>query len=255
MITTRTRHVGRATPRSWTAPGLAVALALAVLGGPAAGAALAQDDVDQPARTISVTGSGRVESAPDLADIQLGVTIQEESASAASGAAAETMTTVIDALLAAGIAEADIQTTQLSLNPVYDWEDSPPNIEAWEAANIVTVTLRDVSAIGDIVDAAIAAGATTVNSISFRMSDPSQAQAAARSAAVADAQAKAEQLAEAAGVAISGVISITESGQQDTPTLYLNEARMAGAGAAAPTPVLPGEVATWVYVAIQYAID
>ncbi len=255
MITTRTRRVGRATPRSWAALGVAAALALTALAGPTAGVALAQDDIEQPARTIDVTGSGRVESAPDLADIQLGVTIQEESASAASAAAAGTMTAVIDALLAAGIAETDIQTTQLSLNPVYDWEDSPPDIEAWEAANIVTVTLRDVSAIGDVVDAAIAAGATTVNSISFRMSDPSQAQAAARSAAVADAQAKAEQLAEAAGVAISGVISITESGQQDTPTLYLNEARMAGAGAAAPTPVLPGEVATWVSVAIQYAIE
>lgn len=255
MTTTRTPGVGWIARRSWLTLAPGAALALAALAGPAAGVALAQDGVDQPARMISVTGSGRVESAPDLADIQLGVTIQDETASTASGTAAETMSAVIDALLAAGIAETDIQTTQLSLNPVYDWEDSPPDIEAWEAANIVTVTLRDVTAIGDIVDAAIAAGATTVNSISFRMSDPREAQAAARSAAVADAQAKAEQLAEAAGVAISGVISITESGQQDTPALYLNEARMAGAGAAVPTPVLPGEVATWVYVAIQYAIE
>jgi uncharacterized protein len=255
MITGQTHHVGRSARRSSLALASGAALALVALAGPAAGVALAQDSIDQPARIISVTGSGRVESAPDLADIQLGVTIQDETASAASGMAAETMTAVIDALRAAGIAETDIQTTQLSLNPVYDWEDSPADIEAWEAANIVTVTLRDVTAIGDIVDAAIAAGATTVNSISFRTSDPSTAQAAAREAAVADAQAKAEQLAAAAGVTITGVLTIVESGQQDTQPLYLNQARMTSEEASVPTPVLPGEVATWVYVAIQYAIE
>lgn len=246
----------RSGPR-WLAGGLAIGLLAAAIAGPAVGAAQAQSDDEDTIRSISVNGVGRVKAEPDVADVNLGVTKQGEDANAAAGEAATTMDAVIKALLEAGIAEADIQTTTLSLNPIYDWNESPPDIEGWEASNQVRVTVRDIEAVGDVVDAATAAGATNVNGISFRVDDPTAAEAEARSAAVADARAKADQLAADAGVTITGIISITESGGQQPQPIYMDRAEMAfdTAASAAPTPVLPGEVELSISVYIQYEIE
>jgi len=221
------------------------------------GVAQAQADGDETVRTISVNGTGRVKAAPDVADVSLGVTKQGEDAQSAADEAATTMDAVIKALLDLGIAEADIQTTSLNLNPIYDWEENPPEIEGWEASNQVRVTVRDIDAVGDVVDTAVAAGATNVNGISFRIEDPTAAEATARDAAVADARAKADQLAAAAGVTIIGVMSISESGGQQPQPIYLErqEAAFDMAASAAPTPVLPGEVELSVNVFIQYEIE
>ena len=252
MITTHPTH--RSGPR-WLAGGLAVGLMAAALAGPAVGAAQAQSDEEDTVRSISVTGTGRVKAEPDVADINLGVTKQGEDAQSAAGEAATTMDAVINALLEAGVAEADIQTTSLSLNPIYDWDENPPDIEGWEASNQVNVTVRDIEAVGAVVDAATAAGATNVNGISFRVEDPTAAEAEARSAAVAAAKAKADQLATDAGVTIIGVISISESGGQPPPPIYMERAAFdMAAGEALATPVLPGQVELSISVFIQYEI-
>ncbi len=221
------------------------------------GAAQAQSDDGDTVRSISVNGTGRVKAEPDVADVNLGVTKQGEDAKAAAGEAATTMDAVIKALLEAGVAEADIQTTTLSLNPLYDWDENPPEIEGWEASNQVRVTVRDIEAVGDVVDAATAAGATNINGISFRVEDPTAAETEARSAAVADARAKADQLAAEAGVTIIGIISISESGGAQPQPIYMDRAEMAFdmAASAAPTPVLPGEVELSVNVFIQFEIE
>ena len=252
MITTHPTH--RSGPR-WLAGGLAVGLMAAALAGPAVGAAQAQSDEEDTVRSISVTGTGRVKAEPDVADINLGVTKQGEDAQSAAGEAATTMDAVINALLEAGVAEADIQTTSLSLNPIYDWDENPPDIEGWEASNQVNVTVRDIEAVGAVVDAATAAGATNVNGISFRVEDPTAAEAEARSAAVAAAKAKADQLATDAGVTIIGVISISESGGQQPQPIYMERAAFdMAAGEALATPVLPGQVELSISVFIQYEI-
>ncbi len=242
----------------WLAGGLAVGLLAAALAGPAVGAARAQSDDEDTVRSISVNGVGRVKAEPDVADISLGVTKQGEDAQAASAAAATAMDAVIKALLEAGIADEDIQTSSLSLNPIYNWDNNPPTIEGWEASNQVNVTVRDITAVGDVVDTATAAGATNVNGITFRVEDPTAAEAEARSAAVADAKAKADQLAADAGVTITGIITISESGGQAPQPLYLSRDTMAVAEAAgdmAKTPVLPGEVELSISVFIQYEIE
>lgn len=241
----------------WLAGGLAIGLLAAALAGPAVGAAQAQSDDDDTVRSISVNGTGRVKAEPDVADVNLGVTKQGEDAKAAAGEAATTMDAVIKALLEAGIAEADIQTTTLNLNPLYDWDENPPEIEGWEASNQVRVTVRDIEAVGEVVDAATAAGATNINGISFRVEDPTAAETEARSAAVADARAKADQLAAEAGVTIIGIISISESGGTPPQPIYMDRAEMAfdTAAGAAPTPVLPGEVELSVNVFIQFEIE
>ena len=242
----------------WLAGGLAVGLLAAALAGPAVGAAQAQSDSDDTVRSISVNGVGRVKAEPDVADISLGVTKQGEDAQSASAEAATSMDAVIAALLAAGIAEEDIQTSSISLTPITNWENNPPTIEGWEASNLVNVTVRDITAVGDVVDAATAAGATNVNGITFRVEDPTAAEAEARSAAVADAKAKADQLAADAGVTITGIITISESGGQAPQPLYFSRDAMAMGAASeemAKTPVLPGEVELSISVFIQYEIE
>lgn len=238
------------------AAGLAAGLLTATILGTATASAQSSTDGDETVRSINVSGVGRVMAAPDVADISLGVTMRDKEAGGASQQAAEAMDAVTAALLGMGIAEADIQTTSLSLNPVYNWESETPEITGWEANNMVNVTIRDIDSVGDVVDSATAAGANSIDGISFRVEDPTEAEALARSAAVADARAKADQLAAEAGVTITGIITITESGGQQPQPLYLDREEMAygGEDGMAKTPVLPGEVELSVSVIIQFEI-
>lgn len=249
---------------TWLAGGLAVGLLAATLVGPALGTARAQSPTPDPAwpflqrpHTINVNGVGRVRITPDVADVQIGVTFQAKEAKEAADLAANAMDAVVVALIEAGVAEADIQTTQLSLNPVYDWDDNPPQIEGWEASNMVNVTVRDVTAVGDVVDAATSAGATNIGGITFRVDDPAEAEAQARSAAVADAQARADQLAGDAAVNIVGVISITEVSFNPPQPIFFDERSFAAAEGMdmAATPVLAGQVEVSVSVSIEYEIE
>ncbi len=247
----------RSTTRSrsrWLAGGLTLGLLAAAIAGPGGAVAQSESDSDIHVRTISVSGVGRVQAKPDIADVSIGVTKQGEDAGEAAQQAAEAMESVIAALLDLGIAEKDIQTTSLNLNPTYDWEDNPPNIVGWEANNMVNVTVRDIDAVGDVVDAAIKAGATNMNGISFRVEDPTEAEAEARTAAVEDARAKADQLADAAGVTISAVQSISESGAQMPPPIFFEREEAAFDSAGASTPVLPGQVELSINVLIEYQI-
>lgn len=240
----------------WLAGGLAAGLLAASLVGTAVAPALAQstDDGDT-LRTLSVNGTGRVNAVPDVADVNIGVFEQAKEAAAASQQAADSMDAVVQALLGLGIDEKDIQTTSISLNARYDWNMEPAQVVGWEARNMVNVTVRDIEAVGDVVDAAVAAGANQVNGISFRVEDPTEAQSLARTAAVDDARAKADQLAADAGVEIVGIVSITESGGQQPQPIYMARQEMAfAADAGAATPVLPGEVELGVNVFIVYEI-
>ena len=117
------------------------------------------------------------------------------------------------------------------------------------------MTVRDIDSVGDVVDAATAAGATNVNGITFRVDDPTAAEAQAREAAVADARAKADQLAAAAGVTITGVLTMSESGGQAPQPIYFEREMAAGAAMdTAATPVQPGQVELSITVYVQYTI-
>jgi hypothetical protein len=230
-------------------------LATSLLGSGVATAQAQSPDMDETLRTLSVSGTGRVNATPDVADISLGVFEQAKEAGGASNKAAASMDAVVQALLGMGIDEKDIQTTSLSLDASYDWNQEPARIVGWEARNMVNVTVRDIEAVGDVVDTVVNAGANQVNGISFRVEDPTESQALARSAAVADAEAKAQQLAADAGVEIVGIVTISESGGQQPQPLYMDRAEMAFSVAAdAATPVLAGEVELSISVLIQYEI-
>lgn len=214
----------------------------------------AADDTATREHHISVDGTGIVKLKPDVADVSLGVSVQRDRAGAASIDAAEDMAAVIAALLAAGIAEDDIQTTTLSLDTVYDYDREPARIVGYLATNIVSVTIRDLDNAGTIIDAAVDAGANSIGGISFRVEDPGAVEMQAREQAMAAARAKADVLADAAGVAITGVISIIETSSPIPMPMYYAEDAMA-AGRIASTPVLTGNVDVTVHVAVVYSIE
>jgi uncharacterized protein YggE len=237
------------------ASGLAVGLLAASLMGSSVATAQAESSgSDDTLRTLSVNGTGRVKAVPDVATINVGVSEQAKEAGAASQKAAASMDSVVQALLDLGIDEKDIQTTSINLGARYDWNAEPAKIIGWEASNMVSVTVRDIDAVGDVIDTVVQAGANQINGISFRVEDPAEAEALARSAAVDDARATADQLAADTGVEIIGIISISESGGQQPQPIYAARQEMAFADSAASTPVLAGEVELAINVFIQYEI-
>lgn len=243
----------------WLAIGALATLLVVACSAPALAprtAAAADPTPTAPEHTISVGGYGQVSVTPDVADLQLGVQVTKDTVAQARAAAADAMTKAIAALKAAGIAERDIQTTTLSLQPVYDYASSgsQPRLIGYQVTNSVSATIRDLDRIADAVDGAMAAGATTVNGITFRLDNPAAAESQARAAAMANARAKANELASAAGVTIVGVASITESSSPTpTPIPYLGAA--AGSKADVATPVQPGVTDVTVTVSVAYLID
>lgn len=204
-------------------------------------------------RTITVSGSGHVSAAPDMATISLGVTAQGKTAGAALTATSVALTTVISELKSAGIEPRDIRTSGLSLNPVWSLQtnSSPSRITGYSASNGVTVRMRDLAAVGPLLDKLVASGANTFNGLSFSLADPAAANDEARRRAVADAMARAKLYAEAAGVALGPVLSISEGGGYSPPVpLY----RMAAEIAPAPVPVEGGEVDYSADVTIVFGI-
>ena len=140
----------------------------------------------------------------------------------------------------------------MSLGPVYDWRNNTQRIRAYQLTNIVTVTVRDLEKLGDVLDDGVTAGATSVEGITFDVADRNAAEAQAREAAVKDAKAKAETLATGVGVRITGVASMSES--VSTPIWY--DRQFAGAAVAedAATPILAGSTDVTNSVSVTFLI-
>lgn len=239
----------------WISGGLVAGLLAAALTGSVIGPRqlLATDPATSAEHTISVNGTGRVVISPDVADLRIGVVSEAPTVGAARDAAAEAMNGIIAALKQQHIADRDIQTTTLSLSPVYDYRSSEtrPHITGYSLANMVVVTIRDLDVVGDAIDGAVSAGATSIDGISFRASDQAAAEKQAREAAMAEAKAKAETLASAAGVSITGVAAISES---VSPVPYPVYYGAPVAEDAARTPIEAGSNEVSVTVAVVYLI-
>lgn len=239
----------------WRAmPAVAGAAALSmVLSWPGAVDAQA-DTTAEPMRTVAVSAVGTSEVEPDEAVVRVGVTARAAGAKAASRRAATRMDSVLAALRDLGIDEADIRTTQLELRP-YRRRDrqSDEVVSGWLVENKVRVTLRDIAITGEVIDAAIAAGANDIEGVRFRASDSSVARGEARSAAVAAAEAAARELADAAGVEVLGVLSMVEGSAGSVPTSYRLYAAESVA-LAASTPIEPGTIDVAVTVTAVYEI-
>jgi uncharacterized protein YggE len=242
----------------WLAAGLATGLLVAAIASPAFAPrrTLAADTTTPAEHTIAVTGVGTVVTAPDVADLRLGVTFTRPTVRAARADAAAAMTKVIAALKALGIADKDIQTTNISLQPAYDYASNanPPRITGYTLSNAVAVTVRDLDKVGDAIDNALAAGATTFDGVSFRVDDPAKAQQQARTDAMTQARAHANTLAAAAGVAITGVASISETSAQTPYPIFYGAAGAPGAAKDVATPVQVGTTDVTITVSVVYLI-
>lgn len=211
---------------------------------------------DENASKIIVNGEGKVIAVPDMAVVVLGVETRNASAEKAARENAELMNETISALLTAGIAEKDIQTSQFSLttnrdqSPYSTSEGEPLPLE-FIATNRVSVRLNDTQEIGMVLDAAVSAGSNSIQSISFDLQDSQPQEDLALSRAVDDAQRKAQIVADAAGVQLGRILEISEGYGY---TSSRNE--VAFAYAAAPTtPISPGELEITASVTATYEIS
>lgn len=206
-------------------------------------------------RVITVTGEGLVAAVPDLAFVSLGVSQQADTAGAAMDAMSSSMTAVLAQLASAGIAPADIQTGQLTLDPVYDTGSydggGTPVITGYMATTMVEVRVRDIAAVGDVLDAVVQDGANRLAGVRFDLADKGPALNEARRRAVADAQARAALFAEASGVSLGSLLTLTEQAGYMNPQPMF-DARMEGTGMA--VPVAGGEVSLQAMVTMVYAI-
>lgn len=203
---------------------------------------------------ITVTGVGEVKATPDIAVITLGVEASAPTASAARDAGAAAATKLIASVKSSGVADEDIQTTTVALNPQYDYPTGgSPRIVSYTSVNTVQVTLKKLEAAGSTIDSALeAAGdAGRLQGIQFGFADPQPILADARKKAMEDARARAEAFAAGAGVKVGEVRSITES----TASTPVYATRMTAASLGASTPIEPGQSATTVSVTVRYAID
>jgi len=218
-------------------------------------------DEDAP-RSINVSGTGLVNAQPDMAVVSLGVETQAEEAGAALTQNNEQMGALLDTLSEVGIAEEDIQTQTVRLQPQYAQAEptapqagtraATPEIIGYVATNTVEVRVRDLSTVGELLDAAVQAGGNQIQGIGFELSNPADALDQARQAAWQDARHKAEQLATLADATLGVVLTISEFSQTPIP-LAQDTAVLRGAAEAA-VPVQPGAQQIQVNVQVTWRL-
>jgi len=213
------------------------------------------------AGTMQMSGHGEIMAKPDTAYVTSGVTSQAATAKDALAANTADMTALIGVLKDAGVAEEDIQTSGFAVNPNYIYSDQrdangyqlPPKISGYTVTNSVTVHVRDLSILGTMLDKEVSVGANTINGINFAVEDPSALYDEARKAAFTDAKGKADLYADAAGVSLGAIQTISENqGYTQPPQPYLYKATAAAADRSAPVPVEAGQLTFSIDVAITW---
>lgn len=213
--------------------------------------ALAQTAATPP-RTITMSGTGTVKGAPDMADISAGVTTEAPTAAAALTANTAAMNRVFAALEKQGIARRNIQTSNFSVSPNYTSRtpNEAPRLTGYRVSNQVHVVLEDIAKVGAALDALVAAGANQMNGLNFSIKDPAPLLARARAEAVADARLRAQQYATAAGVTLGQIQAISESGGIEAPRPMYRVMAMA----ADSVPVAAGEESVSASVTLVWEI-
>ena len=209
----------------------------------------------QPETTLSISAEGSVNREPDIALLNAGVQTQGETAQAAMAANANAMNGVFDALAAADVDRRDMQTSNFSLQPQYDYSNrqngQPPRLTGYQASNQLTVKVRDLDSLGETIDAMVGAGGNTFSGISFALDDDRAAKNAARDLAMKEAIARAELYAAASGYEVARVVTISESGGfRPQPMAMMAEARSMDQS----TPIASGEVGYSVTVNVVFEL-
>jgi uncharacterized protein YggE len=205
-------------------------------------------------RTLMLSGHGEVSVVPDTAVITLGVMTNAATARQSLDANTAAMNAVMEQLKAAEIEDKDIQTSNFMVNPRFDYSQSSgteqPKSFGYDVSNTVSVTIRKLDMLGEVLDKVVSSGSNQINGIAFQVSKPDAATDEARKLAVADAQRKAKVYSEASGVALGDILSLSEGGSY-TPPVPMMRAMKADASA---VPVAAGEQAIGVDVSITWEI-
>lgn len=205
--------------------------------------------------TVTVTGEGSTTATPDLAVIGAGVEAQAKTPQAALNAQNEAASALLKAVRGQGVAERDISTENLSLSPVYDYQDGTSELKGYQAAQSFSIKVREAGRTGKVLQAITDATGTAgrINSVTFAVADPAPLRARARKAAHDDAHTKALQYARLSGHRLGRLVSLTDiatSGPVSPPW-----SPDAPPGAGAGVPLAPGEVRTTATVTAVYELD
>lgn len=214
------------------------------------------------ADTMTLSGTGTVRAAPDMATINTGVTTQAETAREALDANSAAMADLVAALREAGLEARDIQTSDFNVSPQYVYSDRrddngynlPPEIQGYQVSNTVTIVVRDLEALGSVLDQAVTVGANTINGIVFAVDDVTKLEEEARKLAFADALAKAETYAGTAGLSLGSIESIREGDMQQPPMPMYRAQAMEMAGDAS-VPVEAGEMSYSITATVAWEIE
>ncbi|MBX0327859.1 SIMPL domain-containing protein [Oscillochloris sp. ZM17-4] len=237
---------------------LAGALMIAVLAIGAIGTALISRPSSAQAqavgvsgmRQITVVGSGEVKVTPDTASVQIGVETTAPTTQEALSQNSAQASAIIEQIKALGVAEKDIQTSGFNIYPTYN--DTGREVTGYTVSNQVSVTIRDLAQAGGLLDQVVQAGANRIYGVSFSVADPSAALAQARDKAVADAKARAEQLAGQAGATVGQVLVISENvGSGPVVPMPMMDRAM---GASAEAPIQAGEQSYSAQVQITFEL-
>jgi uncharacterized protein YggE len=234
----------------------AVPLAIAAVAIFARGAAIAAEPgeaADQ--RMLTVSGEGEVKAVPDEARLSAGVLTQAHRAAEALAANSQAMNQVFAALKHLGIPDQSIQTSDFSVQPVYQTDrngNTNQKISGYEVSNDVRVTVDDLARLGPALDALVASGSNSLGSIAFAIHDPKPLMTEARSEAMKDAISRAQTYAAAGGFTLGPVLAVTEGGGEMPPPVF-RPMRMAAAPAA-PPPVASGVESVNATVSVTFEI-
>lgn len=202
---------------------------------------------------IHVTGEGEVVTAPDMAQVSVGVTARAEDAALALDQTSQAVAQVVSRLQSEGVDAADVQTGALSLQPIRPPRSTDgtnlPAIIGFEAGNRVRVIVRNLDKLGRILDLVVEDGANQLNGLTFTLKDPEPARSRSRAMAVADAIRRAEELADAAGVELGAIRSISEQSGRGAPVMEMAAARVSDVA------IAPGTLAIAARVTMSFEIE
>lgn len=216
-------------------------------------AAQIQDAVSIEGTRLEIMATGESTQVPDLVIINAGVVTEAPTAQAALAQNASQMRSVLAALRQAGIAERDIQTASINLNPRYDYgNDRAPQLVGYNASNQLTIRFREIEQSGPIIDALVAQGVNQINGPSLQIEDPDDALDAARRDALTQARERADIYASALGMQVTRIVAVSESGNSRPP---MPMAMRAQAESDASTQIVPGEQSLNVTLSVVFELQ
>ena len=240
----------------------ACAQGAAAYTAPAGSSQMVHPNSIQPETTIQVSAEARVDRAPDIAFVTAGVTEERATAKEAMAAQSAAMNGVFEALRAAGVADRDMQTSGLSLQPRYDYIETADRqgvkrgeqkLAGYVASNQVTVRVRDLARLGDTLDSLVSSGGNTLSGVNFAIDDDKEVRNEARSKAMKDAIAKAELYASASGLRVARIVTISE-GYEHTPQPMPMARMQMASDMMESTPVAGGEVGVTANVSVLFEL-